>query len=91
MFKMKKKEAQEADVSILDELIGQCESAMVSPFKKKKAVEIEVVPEEGSDEEEAAESPEEEDSEAKDKPDLSDMDMSDLVELYKEIKARKGE
>ena len=91
MFKMKKKEAQEADVSILDELIGQCESAMVAPFKKKKAVEIEVAPEEGSDEEEAPEVPADEDSEAKDKPDLSDMDMSDLVELYKEIKARKGE
>ena len=91
-MKFSKKQGQEADVSILDELIGQCESAMVAPFKKKKkAVEIEVVPEEGSDEEEAAESPADEDSEAKDKPDLSDMDMSDLVELYKEIKARKGE
>ena len=90
-MKFSKKQGQEADVSILDELIGQCESAMVSPFKKKKpVVDVEVKSEEDGSEE-SPEVPADEDSEAKDKPDLSDMDMSDLVELYKEIKARKGE
>ena len=86
-MKFSKKQGQEADVSILDELIGQCESSMVSPFKKKKpVVDVEVKSEEAP---EVAD--EDGESEGEDKPDLSDMDMSDLVELYKEIKARKGE
>ena len=97
MFKFKKKEAQDADVSILDELIGKCEDSMVSPFKKAKAVAVEVKPEEGSDKEEATETPAEEkaegadDDESKEKPDLSDMDLQDLLKLYEEIKAKKGE
>ena len=85
-MKFSKKQGQEADKSILDDLISQCESSMVAPFKKKKAVAVEAIPEECSDEEEGDDEPKE-----SDKPDLSDMDMEDLVELYKEIKARKGE
>jgi hypothetical protein len=93
-FKFNKKQAQEADQDILSELIAKCEDSMVSPFKKAKAVAVEVKPE---DAEEASESPAEEtaegpeDDESKGKPDLSDMDMDDLLKLYEEIKSRKGE
>jgi hypothetical protein len=72
-------DSKKMDIENLDELIGKCEDSMVSPFKKKKDAE------EGSAEEEAAESPDEESAE---KPDLSDMDLDDLLKLYSDIKDR---
>jgi hypothetical protein len=84
--------AKKMDLESLDELISKCEDAMVHPFKKKKAVvAVEVKPgDEGSDQEEKAESPEEEVAEDDAKPDLSDMDMEDLLKLYEEIKGSKA-
>ena len=61
------------DVENLNELIGLCEDKMVSPFKKKK-------PEVKAEKEETAE------VEKKEKPDLSDMDIDDLVSMYKDLK-----
>lgn len=69
-----KKMSDEAEDSLLDELIGKCEGAMVNPFKKKKE-EPEV--EEESGEEESSESEEE---------DLSPEDLEKLMEMYKQLK-----
>jgi hypothetical protein len=70
------------DVENLDELIGMCEDKMVSPFKKKKAAMVAVVSPEG-EEEEGGEMMA--DGEEK-KPDLSEMDLEDLLEMYKGMK-----
>lgn len=71
-------DTKKMDLDVLDELIGKCEDSMVHPFKKDKAVAIEIEPEEGGGEEAA---PEEHD-----KPDLSDMDLEDLIEAWQAIK-----
>jgi hypothetical protein len=71
------------DVQNLDELIGMCEDKMVSPFKKKKAAMVAVVSpgeEEGEDDGEMMAEGEEK------KPDLSEMDLEDLLEMYKGMK-----
>ena len=68
------------DVENLDELIGMCEDKMVSPFKKKKAAMVAVVSPEGEEEGEMM-------AEGEDKkPDLSEMDLEDLLEMYKDMK-----
>ena len=70
------------DVENLDELIGMCEDKMVSPFKKKKAAMVAVVSPEGEEEEDSEMMAEGEDK----KPDLSEMDLEDLLEMYKDMK-----
>jgi len=62
----------DADTSILDELIGNCESKMGSKFKKKEP-EIEVASDEDSSEEDSMEGMDE-----------SKMEM--LMEMYKKLK-----
>ena len=76
MDKLKKK----MDLESIDELIGLCEDKMVSPFKKKKPDAVVVAVEE-EDEEETSE----------DKPDMEDTDLSDLIRMYEEMKAKKEE
>lgn len=73
------------DLDSLDELIGKCEDAMVRPFKKKKEIEVEIEP---ADEEEEEH---DEASESEGKADLSDMDLDELVEMYKDLKEKKEE
>ena len=70
------------DVENLDELIGMCEDKMVSPFKKKKAAMVAVVSPEGESEVDGEMMAEGEDK----KPDLSEMDLEDLLEMYKDMK-----
>jgi hypothetical protein len=70
------------DIENLDELISMCEDKMVSPFKKKKSAMVAVIKPE-DDGEEMAET--EDEGEGK-KPDLSDVDMEDLLEMYKGMK-----
>ncbi|MGM7592087.1 hypothetical protein ACSSNN_23970 [Escherichia coli] len=77
--------AKKMDLDTLDELISKCEDAMVSPFKKKPAVAVEI---EGSPAEEAKESPEEE--KAEDKNGLGESDLDDLLEMYQSLKGKKG-
>lgn len=75
MDKLKKK----MDLESIDELISLCEDKMVSPFKKKKdvAMEVELKPEEDAEEENA------------EKPSLGDADISDLIRMYEEMKSKK--
>jgi hypothetical protein len=72
------------DVENLDELIGMCEDKMVSPFKKKKAAMVAVVSPEGESEGEGEGEMMAEGEEKK--PDLSEMDLEDLLEMYKGMK-----
>jgi hypothetical protein len=62
----------DADTSILDELIGNCESKMGSKFKKQEP-EIEVDGEKDSSEEDAMEG-------------LDENKMEMLMEMYKKLK-----
>ena len=70
--------SQKMDMDILDQLIGMCEDKMVSPLKKKKEITI------------AAVEPEEEmlddEMEEGDDSSLSDMDLQELIEMYKRTK-----
>jgi hypothetical protein len=79
-----KKMIDEADNSILDDIIGRSEKKMVEPFKKKETVIAIAKPE--VEVEEGAEKPEiEGDSEDSIPPE--DMEM--LMELYSKIKGSK--
>jgi hypothetical protein len=69
-----KKMSDDAEDSLLDELIGKCEGAMVNPFKKK-VEEPEV---------EASEEHPEESSESEE--DLSPEDLEKLMEMYNKLK-----
>lgn len=92
---MKKKKTGNMDLDILDELIGKCESSMMSPLHKGEevaAVAVEEEPEIPSDGAEDPEmlavkmgeslggAPEGGGSE------LDDMDLEELMEMYKRIK-----
>ncbi len=68
-------DTKQMDLDCLDELIGKCEDSMVAPFRKKKA-KPEAKPEvEAKDE-----------SDDKKKPDLSEMEMDELLEMYRDMK-----
>lgn len=65
-------DVQKMDLDSLDELIAACEDKMISPFRKKKeTVAIEVEPEIADKKDES--------------PDLSDMDLEDLLEAYRDM------
>ena len=66
-----KKMLDEADDSVLDDLISQCEAKMSSKFKPKEEEKPEPKEESASDEEEG---------------DLDDEKMKKLLELYKNSK-----
>lgn len=74
---------KDIDVSILDKIIANCEREMVSPFKKKKEMDVVI---EGSPEEEDGESADEENAEGDDK--LSDDDMQQLMEYLEKMKGK---
>lgn len=79
MIKVKPKKGmremvEDADTSILDELIGNCESKMGSKFKKSEP-EIEVDGEKDSEMEEGME-------------DMDDSKMEMLMEMYKNLKGK---
>jgi hypothetical protein len=66
-----KKMSDDAEDSLLDELIGKCEGAMVNPFKKKvEEPEVEESTEESGESEE----------------DLSPEDLEKLLEMYNKLK-----
>lgn len=67
----------------LDGLIAKCEEAMISPFKKKKKVDLEAAPEREEDE---GEHETESMAGKASKPDLSDMDLEELLEMYQSMK-----
>lgn len=73
-----KLDIQKIDVESLDELIAACEDKMISPFRKKKKE-----PEALEPEAEIADTEEE----APASPDLSDMDLEELLEAYREMKS----
>jgi ribosomal protein L12E/L44/L45/RPP1/RPP2 len=75
---------KKADDSILDELIGKCEEAMVNPFKKKK--EMTVAGNTDAEPEDAKESEDQEDLESEEEDSLSAEDLEKLLQVYKELK-----
>ena len=70
-----KKLVDKADDSLIDELIGKAESAMVSPFKKAKP-----------ETEEKEEAMEQEVEETGDDDSIDPEELQKLVELYKSLK-----
>jgi hypothetical protein len=65
----------DADDTVLDELIGKCEAKMASPFKKAKPeAEVEVLAVEGDEEE------------GEDKESMDPEMLAKLVELYEQMK-----
>ena len=85
-----KKLTDKADNSVFDEIIAKCEAKMASPFKKE---DPKADPKdaggllEGSDAEEATETPEVEVKEDN-KLDLSPEDLQKLLEMYSEMKGK---
>ena len=77
-----KKMVDEADNSILDEIIGRSEKKMVEPFKKKETVIAIAKPED-----EMEEKPEMEGESVEASIPPEDMEM--LMELYAKIKGSK--
>jgi hypothetical protein len=77
-MKFSKHDGQKADSDILDQIIQACEGKMVSPFKKKTAVAVEVKPDESE--------PDGDDS--KSDSGMSDDDMDDLLKMYAEKHGR---
>jgi len=59
------------DMDILDQIISKCEDHMVSPFKKKAAVAVEVKPDDSDQE------PDDDDKDG-----LSDDDLAELIQNY---------
>jgi hypothetical protein len=74
-------DTKKMDIESLDELIAKCEDSMVEPFKKKKAMAVEVEPE-------SEEMTSEDDADTSEKPDMNDMDLEDLVRMYSEMKEK---
>ena len=80
-----KKMVDEADNSILDEIIGKSEKKMIEPFKKKETVIAIAKPEEEM--EEGMEKPEVEGESMEASIPPEDMEM--LLEMYSKIKGSK--
>jgi hypothetical protein len=75
-MKMFKKMKDEADDMLIDDLVGKCESKMISPMKKSK-VEVEIEPK--ADGEEEGEEMVSENS-------LAPEDMQKLLDFYEQLK-----
>lgn len=81
------KSLKDIDTDLLDELISHCETTMASPFKKAKpeAAAIVIEKTEEGDEEDLHEEVAVEES-ADESSEGDDMDLEELLELYKKIK-----
>lgn len=72
------KDIKDIDLELLQDLLSKCEDSMGRPFKKKKVeVEVKAEPEEESEVE--LDSDDEDSS-------MEDMDLQDLIEMYKQLK-----
>jgi hypothetical protein len=90
-----KKMMDEADNSILDDIIGRSEKKMVEPFKKKETVIAIAKPEDEMGMDKSGDSMEGENGQHEldeaNAPAIPQEDMEMLMELYSKIKGSKGE
>lgn len=84
-----KYDVRKMDLDSLDDLIKQCEDAMVRPLSKKKTVELTLLDENDEGEGESEHQYDESESDEEAKPDLSEMDLEDLLEAYRDLKDRE--
>lgn len=78
---------QKVDMSVLDEIIGLAEDAMVRPFNKKKQASALIIEKDNPMDDESMDTKAHEDSESEDQ-ELGEEDLKSLLEDYMKIKGK---
>lgn len=83
---MLNKMRDKVDLSVLDEIVGLCEDAMLNPLSKKKKASVAIIQKESPEEEEGDEKMMMAEEDGPKKEDLSEDDLRSLLEDYMKLK-----